>query len=50
MPKYTKTQKRRAAETMVVKSDVLFMQNLISANDREAVVKIASKALKKLGY
>ena len=50
MAKRTKTQKRRVALDMNVKSRILFFEGLISANDTEVVGRIVNKALKKLGY
>lgn len=48
MASRTKTQKKRAALFLQQKARILFMEGLISANDVDAVSRIANKAMKKL--
>jgi hypothetical protein len=48
MPRYTKTQKKRLAHDMFMKSRILFTEGLITAKEFETVQRLAVKVQNKL--
>lgn len=45
----TKTQKKRLAKDSILKTGKLFMAGIVSSKDVEAVGRIMTRALKKIG-